>query len=109
MATSSLHKYSVRSVVEWPPKTANQQHHTYEERITLWTAEDPDSAIALAERECEEYCKFHGFTPLNLYQCFLVDESPEKHTEVFSLLRDSDLGNKAYVNSFFATGKEHQN
>jgi hypothetical protein len=46
--------FAVRSVFEWRD-TADDGRHIYEERITLWRADDFDHAFALAEQEAADY------------------------------------------------------
>ena len=80
----------------------------YEERITLWVANDFDEAVALAEEEAREYAS-DGGEYLGLCQAYgLVDSVEKSGVEVFSLLRQSDLDPEEYVDAFFATGEEHE-
>ncbi len=98
--------YSVRCVIRWKPRHGQVLRHTYEERITIWQAQDFATAIALAEREAEEYAT-EGDESLGLAQAYeLVDEAPVHGVEVFSLLRDSDLEPEDYLTTFFSTGQE---
>ena len=80
--------------------------HLYEERITLWQAENIDQAIELAENEAAEYsdefCVFLGFS-----QAYAMFESFQANgIEVFSLLRESDMEPEQYLSSFFDSGFE---
>jgi hypothetical protein len=80
----------------------------YEERITLWVASDFDEAIALAEEEARTYAS-GGDEYFGYCQAYALFESIEKSgVEVFSLLRESDLDPKEYVDAFFDTGEEHE-
>jgi len=68
----------------------------YEERITLWFAESADAAIEQAEIEAQEYGAYMGGgLYLGLAQSYelIEDIEPEQFsgTEVFSLMRESDL------------------
>jgi hypothetical protein len=49
--------YGVRCVFDWGQSDLDDDsaRHTYEERITVWQAEDIDAAISLAEIEAREY------------------------------------------------------
>jgi len=83
--------------------------HTYEERITLWSARDLDESIALAEADAQSYaneseCEYLGFC--QAYAMFT--EVSVSGVEVFSLLRDSPLAPTEYVDTFFATGMERE-
>jgi len=100
--------FSVRCVFRWKPRADQRRKHLYEERITLWVANDIDEAIALAEKEAREYAA-DGDDYLGFCQAYALVESVEKSgVEVFSLLRQSDLEPKEYVDAFFATGEEHE-
>jgi hypothetical protein len=100
--------FSVRCVFRWEPRADQRRKHLYEERITLWVANDIDEAIALAEEEAREYAS-DGADYLGLCQAHALVESVEKSgVEVFALLRQSDLDPKEYVDAFFATGEEHE-
>ncbi|WP_433252173.1 hypothetical protein ACQPYK_07305 [Streptosporangium sp. CA-135522] len=102
--TSDTGWYAVRCVFRWGPS-----HGTYEERVTLWRAGSFDEAIAMAEREAAEYVAESPFEYLELAQAYrLADDAIESGTEVFSLLRDSDLEPEEYLNAFFDTGRERQ-
>jgi hypothetical protein len=105
----------------------------YEERVTLWYAKSADDAFTQAETEAAYYAaKIVGNGEvLDLFQAYrlpeheyetagetLTDEtgivaSPkiflgEPGSELFSLIRDSDLSPDEYIKRFFDTGTEHQ-
>jgi hypothetical protein len=82
---------------------------TYEERITLWLADDFDSAIALAEAEAREHAGIVGNEYLGSAQAFHLSEADlQPGAEVFSLIRQSELEPDEYVNTFFDTGTDFQ-
>ena len=74
----------------------------------------------MAEAEANEYAQAQRFAYLGLAQAFsmLGDEVVDGHvtgastitegTEVFSLIRESDLQPPQYLDSFFDTGRERQ-
>lgn len=97
--------YAVRCVFEIDGVV---ERHTYEERITLWHTESPDQAIDLAEAEAVEYAGSQGDTYLGLAQSYQLESSPSHATEVFSLMRDSDLEPDDYLDRFFDAGDERQ-
>ena len=81
----------------------------YEERLTLWQAESFAEAISLAEREAAEYSETVQVSYVGLAQaCGLAADPPTSGSEVFSLLRGSDLAPKDYQDRFFDTGRERQ-
>src|ERR1700690_3693169 len=81
---------------------------TFEERITLWRALGLDDAIAHAEREAAKYSELAEAKYLGLAQAFQISDELGEGAEVFSLLRDSSLAPKDYVDRFFDTGDERQ-
>ena len=101
--------YSVRCVFRLDE--GRDADSAYEERVTLWRADDFDSAIELAEREALEYIEDTDWAYLGLAQCFFLGDDVDKivpGVEVFSLIRDSDLTPEEYLDEFFDTGTEHQ-
>ncbi|TCM40344.1 DUF4288 domain-containing protein [Kribbella sp. VKM Ac-2568] len=101
--------YSVRCVFRLDE--GRDADSAYEERVTLWRADDFDSAIELAEREALEYIEDTDWAYLGLAQCFFLGDDVDKIVpgiEVFSLIRDSDLTPEEYLDEFFDTGTEHQ-
>jgi hypothetical protein len=98
--------YGVRCVFRWN----SWADSPYEERITLWRADSLDAAIALAETEAAEYAAEHEFEYVNLAQAYRMDDDaePTSGTEVFSLLRDSDLAPDEYLDTYFSTGSEYE-
>jgi hypothetical protein len=78
---------------------------TYEERVTLWVATSAEEAIDKAEAEAIEYSEGLG-QYLGFAQSFRMDGGPADGSEVFSLMRDSDLDPNQYVTRFFGTGAE---
>ena len=82
---------------------------TYEERITIWKANDFAEAISLAETEALEYAAiFEGVHYAGLAQAYRIADQLEHGTEVFSLMRDSTLGDEEYLSTFFDAGAERQ-
>jgi hypothetical protein len=101
--------YSVRCVFQL--NDISDGDSPYEERITLWQAADFDQAIELAEAEALEYIEATEWAYLGLAQCFyLGDDVTEIRpgTEIYSLIRGSDLPPEEYLDTFFDTGTEHQ-
>jgi len=98
--------YAVRSLF----RIAGEPDSAYEERITLWRAGSFDEALEKAEAEATEYADFIGASYLpDFGQAYhLADAPPRDGAEVFSLIRDSALPAKPYVERFFATGQERQ-
>jgi pyruvoyl-dependent arginine decarboxylase (PvlArgDC) len=122
--------YGVRHVIKWG---ASDHGNSYEERVTLWRAGSFDDAIRRAATEAAERVKMIGDGEvLDVFQAYLVTDEDgssqaaaaetviaageqaglilegERGLEVFSLIRDSDLSAKDYVDRVFDTGTEHQ-
>ncbi len=81
---------------------------TYQERITLWRAASFEAGIALAESEAREYARDVDCTFLDLSQAYLLADEISDGAEVFSLMRDSDLGPEEYLDHYFETGTARQ-
>jgi hypothetical protein len=79
-----------------------------EERVVLFKAGDFDSAIAKAEAEAAEYVKNLDGEVLPLFQAHWLFDDPADGSEIFSLMRSSDLTPNDYLDQFFDTGKERQ-
>jgi len=105
MAEDGLDWFGVRCVFAW----TGWDGRPFEERITLWRARSLDHAIELAEQEATEYADLNGYEALGLTQAYAVTAGTEiiSGTEVFSLLRGSDLAPEDYLSAFFDTGREH--
>jgi hypothetical protein len=101
--------YSTRTVIRLDG-LATKAKYIYEERITLWRAKNIDGAIRKSEAEVKRYAKECGGKYLNFIQAYwLYDEVDADGVEVFSLLRESDLTAKKYLDTYFDTGAEKQN
>ncbi|HEY7947443.1 MAG TPA: hypothetical protein VID75_07195 [Acidimicrobiales bacterium] len=96
--------YTVRCVFQ----SESDDGNLYEERITLWRAEGLDEAIALAEAEAAEYAQAGQVEYLGLAQAYWLQTPPDGGADVFSLMRESDLGPDDYLDQFFDTGRERQ-
>jgi hypothetical protein len=96
--------FAVRCVFTVP----GEHGSTYEERVTVWGAATMTDAVALAEAEAGDYAAAVGGQYTGLAQCYALTDEPGHGTEVFSLMRDSDLAVEAYLDRFFDTGDERQ-
>jgi hypothetical protein len=99
--------FTVRCIFEVDPQSRDgSEPRTYEERITLWQADDFDAAIELAEVEARENA--NAVDALGVAQCSKAD-LPDHGAEIYySLMRDSELDPAAYVGRFFTTGAERK-
>jgi hypothetical protein len=80
----------------------------YEERITLWNAPTFESAEKRAEQAAKEDAEILGEDLLGFAQVYRLFDFPANGTEVFSLIRGSDLEPDAYLSAYFDTGEERQ-
>jgi hypothetical protein len=80
----------------------------YEERVTIWEADDFDHAIQLAEEEATIYAGNAASMFLGFAQAFKMTASLESGVEVFSLMRESTLEPDEYLSRFFDTGAERE-
>lgn len=95
--------FGVRCIFQWP------QRECYEERVTMWRAQSFEEAIRKAELEAAEYAETHRAAYLGLAQAFRIyDDHISEGSEVFSLLRPSELGVDDYLETFYDTGEERQ-
>ena len=94
--------FGVRSVIQFD--------ELYEERIVLFSASDFDSALERAEAEASDYAEAVGSgVVLGLHQAYELDaEALADSTEVFSLMRTSQLDAEASLSTHFDTGGERQ-
>ncbi len=102
--------FAVRCVFAsgWPP---GRETPLYEERITIWLASSGEEAIERAEAEAVEYAGAIEESPdtyLGLAQCYRLFDSPGDGAEMFSLVRQSELGPDDYLDAFFDTGTERE-
>lgn len=102
--------YSVRAVFQWKQRPGQNRKFLYEERITAWEAESFEAAIDKAEAEAGEYAKDHA-EALDLFQAYWLFDDIGRippGTEIFSLLRESDMAPSQYLDAFFDTGEERE-
>jgi hypothetical protein len=95
-------------------RTVVDNDRVYEERITIWRAEDIDAALDLAEADARDYAQTLSVSPgwpteyTGLAQAYLMTEGPKHGGEVFSLMRTSTLDSREYLDRFFDDGNERQ-
>lgn len=87
--------------------TVASPNKLYEERIVLISATSPDEALVKAEKEAEIYASDNQMTYLGYVNVFqLYHDKIENGTEVYSLMRESELDGNDYIDRFFDTGSE---
>lgn len=97
---------AVRSVLGTPLQPDGTR--AYEERITLWRERTLDEAMRRAREEANAYAALWDppADVLSLQHAVTVYEEPGDGTEIFALVRDSDLAPEEYLNRFFDSGSE---
>ena len=100
------HWYTVRCVFRSPDADPESSEARYEERLTMWRAVSDHVAIELAEAEAVEHAAIAGAEYLGLAQSYRLFEPPGEGTEVYSLIRGSELQFGDYIDRFFDTGHE---
>ena len=80
----------------------------YEERVTLWQADGIDDAIGLAETEAGAHAEAGDVEYTGMAQAYWLVTPPASGSEVFSLVRESELDSDEYLDRFFDTGREAQ-
>jgi len=104
--------YSVRCIFSHKEMRRADYKNLYEERIILLNADDLDHSIELAEQDASRYAKDVSADYIGLAQAFQIGEfyshiSDEfQFMEVFSLMRDSNLEEYEYLDTFFDTNRE---
>jgi hypothetical protein len=95
--------FGVRCLFQW------RGQGCFEERITMWRATSFEEAIRKAEFEAANYADTNDLIYLGLAQGFWVFEDRiTDGTEVFSLVRESDLDVESYLDAFYDSGSERQ-
>lgn len=108
-APESVTWFAVRSVFEWRD-TADDGRHIYEERITLWRADDFDQAFALAEHEAADYvAATTGQGPVAILRgplCYRLDlgQEPGHGAVVFKGIRFSEVKSEEFMAQVFNPG-----
>lgn len=102
--------YSCRTVYRHSFKENGLAKRAFEERIVLIQARDFQAALIQAEKEARQYSRqLKGCTYLGHVAACIIDDIPLKHgSEIYSLIRDSDLADKTYLRRFIETGTERQ-
>lgn len=101
--------FAVRCILQRNADESAEADYIYEERITIWSAASSDEAIAAAEAEATEYAGLNAATYINLAQAFDIQAAiPASGTEVFSLMRESNLEADDYLDAYFDTGEERE-
>ncbi len=102
--SSDLPWYSVRCVFQ----TRSGDGFAYEERVTLWQSDGIDEAIAMAETEAGGHAEETKAEYTGMAQAYWLPAPPSTGTQVFSLVRESELDSDDYLDQFFDTGREAQ-
>lgn len=103
--------YAVRSVFLHPDlRGERRRKHVYEERIIVVRADSDAEAIRKGEREAKEYSKrLKSVRRLKFVETFhLFGKALREGTEVFSLMRSSNLDGSRFLTRYFDDGSEHR-
>ena len=101
--------FGVRCVFELDPETqADTDPRVFEERVTIWQSSGFEMAIELAEAEAVDYATILDAKYLGFAQAYKIEGPPMQGSEVFSLVRQSELAPGDYLSAFFDTGRENQ-
>jgi hypothetical protein len=96
--------YAVRSLL------FDKQGGHYEERTVLFNASSPEEAIKLAEEEVAQYCEdLESVESAGYLDTFHIFGSEiGSGTEIFSLIRTTDMDRDEYIDRFLDSGLEHR-
>ena len=101
-------RYSAKTVYRHQLTQKGKTKTVFEERIVLFHAVNFEDAIAKAETEANDHCTavenvvYLGF--VSVY--YLPEETVGDGTEIYSLMRDSDLSDTEYLARFHDDGHE---
>ena len=100
--------FGVRCIFELDRETRSDiDRRSFEERVTIWRASGFDMAIELAEADAVDYATTLDAKYLGFAQAYKIEGSPMQGSEVFSLIRQSELAPEQYLSAFFDTGREN--
>jgi hypothetical protein len=100
--------FGVRCVFELDRQArADTDPRSFEERVTIWQASGFDVAIELAEAQAVGYANILDAKYLGLAHAYRIEGTPMQGSEVFSLIRQSELAPGEYLTAFFDTGREN--
>jgi hypothetical protein len=99
--------YTVKCLFHHPTRKAEGEAYLFEERVTLWKADTFEAAHRLAEAEAREYaseanCVFVASTD----SFHLFDRIVKQGTEVYSIMRGSNLKPNVYRDTFCITKRD---
>ena len=95
--------YGVRSLFY------DKEQNTYEERTILVRAESDNDAIKTAEADAKAYAKDIGISYTGYSDSFhLFDKEINNLSEVFSIMRTTNLSQKEYINQYLDSGTERR-
>ena len=102
--------YSAKTIYKHTTFEDGLAKTVFEERVVIFRATDFDDTIAKAEAEARQYCRATtGAEYLGFVDVYHVgDEGIESGAEVYSLVRDSNLSNRDYIDHFYDAGMERR-
>jgi hypothetical protein len=101
--------YGIRCVFQHHDLRVAQATNVYEERIIVVRASSAEEAISQAEAEAAIYAADDSTSYLKFAQAFhAFEDSLDSPSEVFSLMRESELDADEYIDRFFDTGHERE-
>jgi len=77
---------------------------TYEERVTIWKAQDAPAAGQLGRHEAESYAHENGYELVDSIVAYELFDVPDVGAEVWSYVRESTLDPTAYVERYVTEG-----
>lgn len=98
--------YGVKSLI-FHPHRKTRTGYLYEERVCIFLATSEDEAIKQGEQEAQAYAEANQAEYAQYVMSYrLVASQLTTGTEVFSLMRESELATDGYLDRFLDTGKE---
>ena len=99
--------YAVKILLHHPTRKQEGEEYLFEERITLWMANSYEEAYVKAEKEAVEYANESNSVFIQPVCAFhLFDENIIEGTEVYSIMRGSNLNPSTYRDTFCMTDRD---
>ena len=100
--------YGVKCIFRHDDLSGDRPGTVYEERVVVVRAETFEEALEKAEAEASDYVKGMDAVYLDYADVFhMSEERITEGTEVYSLMRTSDLDDDAFVTRYFDDGTQH--
>jgi hypothetical protein len=99
--------FAVRCLFSHPTRKQSSEAQLFEERITLWRADSWDQAFTAAEAEAADYAVSANCIFVRALDGFnLFDRTVGEGTEIWSVMRGSNMDADIYILTFCKTATD---